>query len=162
MTIKPAGSHTFGEAPETHASIPGAWMDIAMGFGIKPTAVAAFDRLPLKYYEALPGVDLDADAVRTLGESAESQYDKEVFYDVDADVHLMDPRMLKKYSGWKDEDLEEIESNVGPILGSLIRFPFDGRDPYYTLYEAFEKAAQLFQRQAQYDCIHPLSRSHGM
>ncbi|KZX49089.1 MULTISPECIES: ABC transporter substrate-binding protein [Haloarcula] len=151
VTIEPAGSHTFEDVPETYASIPGAWMDIAMGFGIQPTAVAAFDRLPLKYYDALPGVKFDADAVRTLGESAESQYDKEVFYDVDADVHLMDPRMLKKYSGWEDEDLAEIESKVGPIMGSLIRFPFDGREPYYTLYEAFEKTAQLFQRQAQYE-----------
>lgn len=151
VTIEPAGSHTFEDVPETYASIPGAWMDIAMGFGIQPTAVAAFDRLPLKYYDALPGVKFDADAVRTLGESAESQYDKEVFYDVDADVHLMDPRMLKKYSGWEDEDLAEIESKVGPIMGSLIRFPFDGHEPYYTLYEAFEKTAQLFQRQAQYE-----------
>lgn len=159
VTIEPAGSRTFEEAPETYASIPGAWMDIAMGFGIQPKAVAAFDRLPLKYYDALPGVDFDADAVRTLGESAESQYDKEVFYDVDVDVHLMDPRMLKKYSGWNDEDLEEIESNVGPILGSLIRFPFGGRDPYYTLYEAFEKAAQIFQRQAQYEAWVTLKES---
>ncbi|WP_336330696.1 ABC transporter substrate-binding protein [Haloarcula sp. CGMCC 1.2071] len=159
VTIEPAGSHTFEEVPETYASIPGAWMDIAMGFGIQPTAVAAFDRLPLKYYDALPGVEFDADAVQTLGESAESQYDKEVFYDVDADVHLMDPRMLKKYSGWEDKDLEEIESRVGPILGSLIRFPFSGREPYYTLYEAFEKAAQLFQRQAQYEAWIDLKKS---
>ncbi|QIB74503.1 ABC transporter substrate-binding protein [Halogeometricum borinquense] len=159
VAIEPAGRHTFEEVPETYASIPGAWMDIAMGFGIQPKAVAAFDRLPLKYYDALPGVDFDADAVRTLGESAESKYDKEVFYDVDADVHLMDSRMLKKYSGWDDEDLEEIESNVGPILGSLIRFPFGGRDPYYTLYEAFEKAAQIFQRQAQYEAWVTLKES---
>ncbi|MBV0902642.1 ABC transporter substrate-binding protein [Haloarcula salina] len=159
VTIEPAGNRTFEEVPETYASIPGAWMDIAMGFGIQPTAVAAFDRLPLKYYDALPGVEFDADAVQTLGESAESQYDKEVFYDVDVDVHLMDPRMLKKYSGWKDTDLREIESTVGPILGSLIRFPFAGRDPYYTLYEAFEKAAQLFQRQPQYEAWVDLTES---
>jgi iron complex transport system substrate-binding protein len=159
VTIEPAGSHTFEEVPETYASIPGAWMDIAMGFGIQPEAVAAFDRLPLKYYDALPGVSFDADAVQTLGESAESQYDKEVFYDVDADVHLMDPRMLKRYSGWTDDDLAEIESRVGPLLGSLIRFPFGGREPYYTLYEAFEKAAQLFQRQAQYEAWVDLTES---
>ncbi|UVE52285.1 ABC transporter substrate-binding protein (plasmid) [Haloferax larsenii] len=159
VTVKPAGNHTFEDVPETYASIPGAWMDIAMGFGIQPTAVAAFDRLPLKYYDALPGVEFDADAVRSLGESAESKYDKEVFYDVDADVHLMDPRMLKKYSGWEDKDLEEIESRIGPILGSLIRFPFGGREPHYTLYEAFEKTAQIFQRQAQYEAWVDLKES---
>ena len=57
VTIEPAGSHTFEETPETCASIPGAWMDVAMGFGIQPTAVAALDRLPLNCYDALPGVD---------------------------------------------------------------------------------------------------------
>ncbi len=150
VTVEPADSHTFEDVPETYASIPGAWMDIAMGFGIQPAAVAAFDRLPLKYYDALPDVEFDASAVQTLGESAESQYDKEVFYDVDADVHLMDPRLLKRYAGWADDDLAEIEANVGPILGSLLRFPFGGQDPYYTLYEALEKAAQLFQGQDQY------------
>ncbi|MFD1600604.1 ABC transporter substrate-binding protein [Halobellus rarus] len=159
VTVEPSGRHTFEEVPETYASIPGAWMDIAMALGIQPKAVASFDRLPVKYYEALPDVEFDVDDVQTLGESAESQYDKEVFYEVDADVHLMDPRMLKKYSGWDDADLEEIEANVGPLLGSMIRFPYDGRDPYYTLYEAFEKAAQIFQRQAQYDAWVDLKES---
>jgi iron complex transport system substrate-binding protein len=41
----------------------------------------------------------------------------------------------------------------------MIRFPYDGRDPYYTLYEAFEKAAQIFQRQAQYDAWVDLKES---
>lgn len=159
VTVEPAGSHTFEEIPETYASIPGVWMDIAMGFGIQPKAVAAFDRLPLKYYDALPGVEFDADGVRALGKSAEEEYDKEIFYDVDVDVHLMDPRMLKRYSGWEDEDLEEIRENIGPILGSHIRFPFGGADPYYTLYEAFEKAAEIFQRREQYDAWVDLKES---
>ncbi|SFS12685.1 ferrichrome-binding protein [Halomicrobium zhouii] len=159
VTINPAGTHTFESVPETYATIPGAWMDMAMALGIQPKAVAAFDRLPLKYYDALPGVEFDADAVQTLGESAESQYDKEVFYEVDADVHLMDPRLLKKYSGWDDADLREIESNVAPLLGSMIRFPFGGRDPYYTLYEAFEKVAEIFQRREQYEAWVALKES---
>lgn len=159
VSVEPAGRHTFDEVPETYATIPGAWLDLAMALGVQPKAVAAFDRLPLKYYDALPDVTFDTDAVRTLGESAESQYDKEVFYDVDADVHLMDPRMLKQYSGWDDEDLAEIESEVGPIIGSTIRFPFGGRDPYYTLYEALEKAAAIFQRRARYEAWLELKES---
>ncbi|RYJ07727.1 ABC transporter substrate-binding protein [Halogeometricum borinquense] len=150
VTVKPAGTNTFEEVPETYASFPGAWMDIAMALGIQPAAMMSLEQEQLKYYEALPDIDVDLDSVQPLLESSESEFDKEAFYEVDADVHLMDPRILKRYSGWDDSDLKEIEQNVGPILGSLIRFPYD-RDPYYTLYEAFEKAAKIFQRQAQYE-----------
>ncbi|KOX92643.1 ABC transporter substrate-binding protein [Haloarcula rubripromontorii] len=150
VTVKPAGTHTFDSVPETYASFPGAWMDIAMALGIKPSAMMSLEEERLKYYRALPGVAVDLDSVETLLDSNDSEFDKEVFYEVDADVHLMDPRILKRYSGWNDDDLEEIEHNVGPILGSMIRFPYE-RDPYYTLYEAAEKAAEIFQRQERYD-----------
>ncbi|GGL64963.1 ABC transporter substrate-binding protein [Halocalculus aciditolerans] len=152
VTVEPAGTGTFDVVPETYATIPGVWMDIAMALGIPPKAVASFNRISLDYYDALPGVEFDADSVLTFGTDGESgSYDKEILYEVDADVHLMDPRLLKRYSGWEEADLEEIESNIGPILGSFIRFPYGGHDPYYTLYEAFEKAAQIFQRQRQYE-----------
>ncbi|MFB9812695.1 MULTISPECIES: ABC transporter substrate-binding protein [Haloarcula] len=150
VTVKPAGTYTFESVPETYASFPGAWMDIAMALGIKPSAMMSLEEEQLKYYDALPDVAIDLDSVESLLDSSDSEFDKEVFYEVDADVHLMDPRILKRYSGWNDEDLEEIERNVGPILGSMIRFPYE-RDPYYTLYDAVEKAAKIFQRQDRYD-----------
>ncbi|EMA23341.1 ferrichrome-binding protein [Haloarcula amylolytica JCM 13557] len=125
-------------------------MDIAMALGIKPSAMMSLEEEQLKYYKALPDVAVDLGSVETLLDSNDSEFDKEVFYEVDADVHLMDPRILKRYSGWNDDDLEEIEHNVGPILGSMIRFPYE-RHPYYTLYEAVEKAAKIFQRQERYD-----------
>ncbi|GGN22824.1 substrate-binding domain-containing protein [Halarchaeum nitratireducens] len=152
VTVRPGGTGTFDDPPETYATIPGVWMDLAMGFGIPPKAVASFNRISLDYYDALPGVEFDADDVLTFGTEGESgSYDKEVLYEIDADVHLMDPRLLKRYSGWDEGDLDEIEANVGPILGSFIRFPYGGRDPYYSLYEAFEKAAEVFQRRQQYE-----------
>ncbi|POG57191.1 ABC transporter substrate-binding protein [Haloferax marisrubri] len=152
VSIEPSGSGTFEEVPETYATIPGVWMDIAMALGIPPKAVASFNRISLDYYDALPGVEFDADDVLTFGTDGESgNYDKEVLYEVDADVHLMDPRLLLRYSGWSDADLEEVESNIAPILGSFIRFPYGGENPYYTLYEAFEKGAEIFQRRAQYE-----------
>ncbi|WP_026190186.1 ABC transporter substrate-binding protein [Halomicrobium katesii] len=150
VTVKPAGTHQFESVPETYASFPGAWMDIAMALGIKPSAMMSLEEEQLKYYQALPNITFDLGSVETLMASNNSGFDKEVFYEVDADVHLMDPRILKRYSGWDNAEIEEIERNVGPILGSLIRFPYD-RDPYYTLYEAFEKAAKIFQRQERYD-----------
>ncbi|MFC7073017.1 ABC transporter substrate-binding protein [Halovenus rubra] len=150
VTVKPAGTHTFESVPETYASFIGVWMDIAMAFGIKPSAMMSLEENQLKYYKQLPDVTVDLDSVRTLMDSADSEFDKEVFYDVDADVHLMDPRLIRYYSGWEDKEIKEINRSVGPILGSTIRFPM-GSDSYYTLYEAFEKGAKIFQRQEQYD-----------
>lgn len=152
VTVEPAGTHTFEEVPETYATIPGAWMDLSMAFGIQPEGLAYLERHPTKFYDQLPEVEFDEEEVVIFGdgESARS-YDKEVFYEMDADVHLMDPRMLQEYSGWSDEDVAEIEGNVAPYLGSQIRFDFDGQEPYYTMYEALERNAEIFQRQGQYE-----------
>ncbi|WP_049900057.1 ABC transporter substrate-binding protein [Natrinema altunense] len=155
VTVEPNFRHTFDSVPESYTAIPSVWLDIGMAFGIEPAAVASFDRAPLKYYELLPDVSLDTDAVTLLAGGAEEGYDKENFYAADADVNLIDPRALKFYADWSDDDIAEIESATGPFLGTTIRFQSDsltdGEEPPYDLYGAFEKAARIFQRQAQFD-----------
>ncbi|GAB7019885.1 ABC transporter substrate-binding protein [Halostagnicola bangensis] len=153
VCIEPAGCHTFESVPETFSVIPGTQEDMAMALGLQPEAHAYPDRKPYKFYDQLPGVEHDPDEILQYGEGESARtYDKEIFYEVGADVHLMDPRMLQSYSGWSDADLEEIETSVAPYLGSYIRFEFDGNEePYYTMYELFEKIAEIFRREEQYE-----------
>ncbi|MBO4249071.1 ABC transporter substrate-binding protein (plasmid) [Halomicrobium sp. IBSBa] len=154
VTVEPNPSYTFETVPETYAAIPSVWMDIGMALGIQPTATASLERAPLKFYDALPNVSFDEDEVAKLASDSESGYDKENFYAADCDVHLIDPRMLKFFANWNDSDIEEIRTGVGPFLGSSIRFASSsavGREPYYRLYEAFEKAAEIFQRREQFE-----------
>ena len=151
VCIQPAGCHTFEQVPETFVVIPGSQEDMAMALGLQPAAHAYPDRKPYKFYEQLPGVEHNPDEILQYGEGESARsYDREVFYEVNPDVILADPRMFQSYSGWSDADMREIEENVAPFLGSYIRFAFDGREPYYTMYELFERVAQLFQRQEQY------------
>ncbi|RKD93717.1 ABC transporter substrate-binding protein [Halopiger aswanensis] len=152
VCIEPAGCHTFEEVPETVFTIPGAAEDMAMSLGIQVDAHAYPDRKPYKFYDQLPDVEHDPDEILQYGEGESARnYDKEIFYEVDPDVVLADPRMLQFYSNWSDEDMAEIEENVAPILGSYIRFDYEGEAPYYTMYELFEKIATMFQRRAQYE-----------
>ncbi|MGQ3411073.1 ABC transporter substrate-binding protein [Natrinema sp. LN54] len=155
VTVEPNGSHTFESVPESYAAIPSVWLDIGMAFGIEPDAVASFDRAPLKYYDLLPDVSLDQDAVTLLAGDAEEGYDKENFYTADVDVHLIDPQALQFFANWSDDDIAEIEDATGPFLGTTIRFESDaltgGEEPAYDLYGALEKAAEIFQRQEQFE-----------
>ncbi len=56
---------------------------------------------------------------------------------------------------WGDDDFEEIQTNVGPFIGNWIRrHGFEWHDyEYYTLYEAFEKIAQVFQERERYQAL---------
>ncbi|ELY53770.1 ABC transporter substrate-binding protein, partial [Natronolimnohabitans innermongolicus] len=152
VCVEPAGCHTFDRIPEEFFVIPGSQEDMAMSLGLQASAHAYPDRKPYKFYDQLPGVEHDPDEIYQYGEGESARnYDKELFYEVDPDVILADPRMLQNYSNWSDDDMEEIETYVAPILGSYIRFDYEGEEPYYTMYELFEKVAEIFQRREQYE-----------
>jgi iron complex transport system substrate-binding protein len=86
----------------------------------------------------------------------ESGIDKEVFYEMDADVHLLDPNFIGLLDDdWEQEDFAEIATNVGPIVGNSIRRRNEDWHGYryYSLYDAFEKIAQVFQQREQYEAL---------
>jgi len=80
---------------------------------------------------------------------------KEAFYELDADVHLYDPQMLINWFDWSAEDVEEVADNVAPFFGNLIfRRSDEWHDyEYYTLYEAFERVATVFQEGARFEAF---------
>lgn len=84
--------------------------------------------------------------------------DKEIIYEIDADVHLVDPIFVaQNYWEWDEADVKEISENVGPFFGSYIRrdrgYAIDEEYEFYTLYEGFEKAAELFQQEQRYEAF---------
>jgi iron complex transport system substrate-binding protein len=77
----------------------------------------------------------------------DSGIDREVFYELDSDLHMIDPRWLTNngFFGLEESDVEELSGSVAPFLGNVI---FRRTDPwhdyrYYTMYEAFEKVARV-------------------
>lgn len=155
-TMAPMGEVEFESVPET-------WMAYFSTYGDMGIALGQLDGLqgliytenwPLAFFEHLPDVDVSFDGVTQL--MGDSGIAKESFYELNADVHLMDPNFISLLDdNWEESDYEKIATNIGPIVGNTIRRrDEDWHDyPYYSLYEAFGKIAEVFQEHERYEAL---------
>lgn len=156
VEMAPMGEVPFGAVPER-------WMAYFSNYGDMGIALGQLDGLealiftenwPIEFYDYLPGVDVDFGDVQQL--HAEDSIDKEAFYEIDADVHLFDPNFIARLDdSWDQSDFDEVAGNVGPIVGNSIRRR--GEDwhgyQYYSLYDAFETIAEVFQERKRYEAM---------
>ncbi|GGN24248.1 ABC transporter substrate-binding protein [Halarchaeum nitratireducens] len=153
VEIEPNDPYTFEAVPETYGVGTSPFIDMGMALGIHPSATTGLERAPLKFYDLLD-LGFDESEVVKLASGAESGYDKENFYAADADVWLISRESISSFVDWDDSDFEEIESQTGPFLGTTLRFApqiaFKDEPNPYTMYEAFEKVAKIFQRQERF------------
>jgi iron complex transport system substrate-binding protein len=155
VTMAPAGTVEFDAVPET-------WMGYYSTYGDMGLALGQLDGLqglvyrdgwPTQLYDSLPGVDVSLDGV---GQLSDGGFDKETLYELDADVHLLDPNFVGlKHDSVSAEDVEEVSTNVGPVIGNYIRRHGEAWHDYeyYSLYEAFEKVAEVFQERERYEAL---------
>jgi iron complex transport system substrate-binding protein len=154
VTMEPVGTVEFNEVPETWLAYESDYADmgVALGLGDELQAVGEPDRFHTNYYDELE-VDYPEEPTPLWNDGV----DKELFYELDVDVHLVDPNWLEHNEGFglDEDDVTEIEENVGPFVGNTIfRRTDEWHDyEYYTLYEAFEKVAQVFQREDRYEAF---------
>ncbi|MBX0305118.1 ABC transporter substrate-binding protein [Haloarcula salinisoli] len=156
VTMEPMGTVAFDSVPETWMAYFSTYgdMGIALGQADGLEALIFSENWPDQLYDSLPGVDVDIPGTRQL--MGESGIDKEVFYELECDVHLFDPNFIQVLDdSWTDEDLDDIATNVGPIVGNQIRRRGDDWHDYryYSLYEAFEIIARVFQERERYEAI---------
>ena len=126
-------------------------MGIALGQADSLVGMFVTDNYPTQFYDEL-ALDVDVEGLPQMNADG---VDKEVFYELEADVHLIDPNMLINWFDWARSDVEEVAGNVGPFLGNMIRRHGDAWHDYryYTLYEAFEKIAEAFQERERYEAF---------
>lgn len=109
---------------------------------------------PKAFYERLPGVEIDLSNVIDLFGGGSDSVDKEVMYEVDPDINMIDPFVATDYLGFDDSSVDELEDNVAPFFGSFMRRPqYTDQHPYYTLYEGTRRAAQVFREQERYRAL---------
>lgn len=151
VEMEPVGEVSFASVPERWFPYTTDYADmgVALGVGDGLLAVELRERFAVEHYEELPDVAVDRDDLTDLWQDGT---DKELFYELDADVHLIDPHFMINQVGWEEEDVEEIAENVAPFLGnSIFSQSYDWHDyPYYSLYEAFEHVAAVFQEEDRY------------
>jgi iron complex transport system substrate-binding protein len=156
VTMEPVGTVEFDSVPETWATYCQGYADmgIALGKSEGLLSVGYKPRLHTHWYDELDGVSVDKEGLQQLYQGG---IDKELFYSMDADVHLIDPNWLtNNFKGWERSDVDELVDNVGPFLGNLIFRQTDAWHDdyrYYSMYEAFEKVAELFQEQERYQAF---------
>ncbi|WP_231185215.1 ABC transporter substrate-binding protein [Haladaptatus sp. DYF46] len=153
VTIEPAGEVKFESVPKTWAAAGGAWVDMGVALGVEDGIVSLGSYpAPQMFYE---GYDVSLNRDSDVSYWRDGGYDKEIFYELDADIHFLDPIGIQQWDeNWDEEDIEEISTAVGPVCGNNCRrrreFRREYDYPLYPLYEAFEKVAAVFQREERY------------
>jgi len=155
VSMVPVGEVAFEDVPETWVANNGSWADMGIALGLEPPkGVWLTNRYHTHYYDEIPGVSVEKSDMVSLYQDGVS---KERFYALDADVHVIDPNfLLNRFSDWDEGDVAEIERDVGPFFGNSIyaqHYPWHSDYRYYTLYEAFEKLAQVFQRTEYFEAF---------
>jgi len=155
VEMVPVGEVTFDETPETWVANNGSWADMGVALGLEPPkGVWLTNRYHTQYYDEVPGVSVDKSQMVSLYQDGVS---KELFYELDADVHVIDPNFLmNRFQGWAQDDIDDIREKVGPFFGNCIyaqHYPWHDDYRYYSLYEGFEKLAQVFDRTDRYEAF---------
>jgi len=129
-------------------------MGVALGQADGLTRVGNAGEYYTYVYDELPGVSVDS-AVFERESLIDAEMSKEVFYEMGNDVHVIDTGMLEHWFDWDQSGVDEIRENVAPFLGNVIFRRSDGwhEHRFYTLYQAFEKMAELFQERERYEAF---------
>jgi len=160
VEMAPVGEVQFERPPErvTHYFPDYADMAVALGQGDSVLSLGLPSRFHTDHYDELDGVSVDTESITGL--NGDNGIDKEVFYELDADLHLIDPEWLvnNSFFGLGASDVEELTGNVAPFIGNVIFRRTDEWHTYryYTLYGAFEKVAQIHQETERFERLKQL------
>jgi iron complex transport system substrate-binding protein len=155
--MAPAGEVAFDAVPESVSQYFPDYADmaVALGHGDTTNSLGLPSRYHTSHYEELDGVSVDTSSITKL--NGDSGIDKELFFELESDIHLIDPKWLVNngFFGLEESDVEEVRENVAPFIGNTIfRRTDEWHDyRYYDLYGAFEKVAEVFQERERYDAL---------
>jgi len=151
--LEPTGCVSFDEQPETWIAYQYGYGDMGVALG-KADGYLATNRpenYPDGFYDELPAVSFDAGSLTDINSG-----DKELFFELDPDLLLMDPNNAAGRFGWDQSDIEELESGVAPFFGHFNRrygYTFQEDYEVMSLMETFEAVAELFGERGRYERI---------
>ncbi|MFC6905897.1 ABC transporter substrate-binding protein [Halalkalicoccus tibetensis] len=164
-SMAPVGEVEFESVPEEVMVYSLLYADMAVAYGhgdavnsLGFDAEAGGNTLDA-YYEHLEGVSFDREDIAQLNTGSEGlTIDKEQVYELDSDLHLVDPALVASFDGWGREDVEEIAENVAPWFGNVYSREH-GEPPeayqeeyeYYTLWEIAERVSAVFRAEERYE-----------
>ncbi|WP_313693847.1 ABC transporter substrate-binding protein [Halorarum halobium] len=168
VTMSPVGEVEFDQVPTsllTYYPIS-AGTAVALGHGDSITAIGydkeLFGNTVDYYYDSLDGVAFQwEDLGRVTRSGSPGSLDRELFYELDSDVHFLDPALLRSSSfGWSQREVESIASDVGPWFGNYYSRT-NGQPPeayreqyeYYSLWEYIGNIAAVLREEERYRAL---------
>lgn len=166
-SLAPVGEVTFESVPEDVAVYDLLHADLAVAYGAADAVNslgfdAAVDGATLSaYYERLDGVETDWDDLAQLNSGNSGvNVDAELLYELDSDLHLIDPALVTSFDGWEREDTAAIADDVAPWFGNYYGRTH-GEPPaawaddyeYYDLWEVAERVAPVFDATDRYEAL---------
>ncbi len=153
VSMEPVGKVEFESVPKEWVAYEAGYADMGVALGMTDglKAIGLPGRYHTQFYDELSGVSVDKSSLTTLYSEG---VDREIFFQLDADVHLIDPNWLVNNSsfGLKQADVDQIGNNVAPFFGNTIFRRTDSWHDYryYSMYDAFGKVAKVFQQEKRY------------
>ncbi|MFB6117342.1 ABC transporter substrate-binding protein [Halosegnis sp.] len=157
VEMAPVGEVTVESVPESVAQYFPDYADmaVALGHGDTTNSVGLPSRYHTDHYDELDGVSVDKSSMTAL--VGDNGIDREVFLELDSDLHMIDPRWLTNnaFFGLDESDVQQITDSVAPFTGNTIFRRTDTWHDYryYTMYGALEKVAQVFQETERYEAL---------
>jgi ABC-type Fe3+-hydroxamate transport system substrate-binding protein len=172
--MSPVGTVEFEQVPEE--VLPyfpiSAGTTVALGHGDTINGIGydreLFGNTVDYYYDSLDAVSFEWEQLtRVTHSDSPNSIDREVLYELDSDVHFLDPAVLRSsYYGWDQEDIEAIASDVGPWFGNYYSRtngepPESYRDnyEYYALWEYIGHIASVLQETERYQAFRSIRDS---
>ncbi|WP_267643267.1 ABC transporter substrate-binding protein [Haloarchaeobius amylolyticus] len=162
-SISPVGEVTFDEVPTNVMAYSPQYADMLVALGhadsLNSLGFPESYGKGLGYFlDAFDGVSIDTGGLTKL--FSNSSFDKEILYELDSDVHLMDPAWLSNFDNWSKTDTEEIRNQIGPWFAN--RYSREHTQPpegwrdgyrYYTIWEITERVADVFQERERFEAL---------
>lgn len=167
VTMSPMGTVEFESVPANVMVYSLLYADMAVAYGhgdavnsLGFDSEAGGNTLDA-YYERLDGVSFDREGLTQLNTgSGGVNIDKELFYELDSDLHMVDPALVLSFDGWSKSDIDEIGETVAPWFGNTYSRqhsqppkPYRDSYEYYTLWEIAEKVAAVFRERERYEAL---------
>ncbi|ESP89972.1 ABC transporter substrate-binding protein [Candidatus Halobonum tyrrellensis] len=173
VTMSPVGTVEFDAVPTNFLTYYplSAGTAVALGHGDSINAIGydkqLFGDTVDYYYDSLDGVSFDWEGLGRVTPSGDpGSLDAELFYELDSDVHFLDPCLLRSSSfGWSESEIDALAEDIGPWFGNYYsrtdaRPPEPCRDDYeyYSLWEYIGKIAAVLREGERYRAFRSL---HG-
>lgn len=157
----PVGKVTFERVPEKLFMVFPQYADMALALGrgdaVNAVYVPEMTGTMLNHYcEHLDGVLFSR---KGLVDPLTDGLTKEQLYQLDSDVHFVDPAYVSTQEGWSQSDIEAVGNDIAPWFGNFYSGThatppaYTDRYEYYGLWELFGKIARVLRARERYEAL---------